>query len=229
MKENCENGFIYNPENRSYRECPIHKKIRERQEAVRTLQVELPKKFWNKSFKNFETTNKELKEFKETAIKYAKAKAWNNGSSLFINGNYGTGKTHIAAAITRQAIYQGQSVLFLTGSRLTGTIEEIRDKFKKMKNLDLIILDDLGEEIKNKIILNEIFSLINHRYEAEKGFIITTNKSPEEFESQLIGGRTFDRIYERSLIITLEETKSMRKQKREKYLEWLNEVKHEDK
>ncbi|WP_273229083.1 ATP-binding protein [Kosmotoga pacifica] len=182
----------------------------------------IPKKFWDKNFDNYIPVSEDTKTALEVCRKYSSAKAWRTGSNLIILGTYGIGKTHLAAAIVRFAITQGDNAVLVTAPSLaSGSIEDIRERFKHIRNVELIVIDDFSNEAEHKLVAGEIFELINYRYEAECGLVITSNLTPSNLKEAL-GDRVFDRILERTLILHIKDVDSYRKRKREKYLEWMD-------
>jgi DNA replication protein DnaC len=77
-----------------------------------------------------------------------------SGDGLYIEGTNGTGKTHLAAAIGLQLIEQGIPVVCKTSSDMLGDIKKAFDGgeaseyevLKAYKDVDLLIIDDLGKE-----------------------------------------------------------------------------------
>lgn len=173
----------------------------------------IPKKFWDRTFENFEPRSEDLAIALSIAIKYTEKQAWERGANLIFLGPYGTGKTHLAAAITRSAITQGSTAAFITAPR-------IQINFDAIKDVDLITIDDVTNEANDQDALKKLFFLINYRYEAEKGLVITSNLSLEMFK-KLMGERIFDRLYERTTFVVIKDVGSYRKIKREQYLDWL--------
>lgn len=216
-------GWLFT-QNGSYKnvyKCPKYEKYEKQSEIINKLKYTMPKQFWSKNFSNFKTVTPELKEMRDTALIYARKKAWTKGSCLGLFGNYGVGKTHIAASVAREAAKTG-SIAFITASAISGTFIEIREKFEVLKKAELLILDDISFEVENSFIIQELFSLINFLYESEKGFVFTTNLTVSNFEN-LIGGRIFDRLYERSFFLELKDTESYREEKRNDYIDWIKE------
>jgi DNA replication protein DnaC len=183
----------------------------------------VPKKFWDKTFNNYIGLSKDTKLALNISKKYAKANAWNTGSNLIILGSYGTGKTHLAASIVRYAISKGQNAVLVTAPSLaSGSIDDIRERFRHIPNIDLIAIDDFSNESEHKMVAREIFDLLNYRYEAERGIVLTSNLTPKDLRESL-GDRVFDRVLERTLILHIKDIGSYRKTKREKYLEWVED------
>src|SRR5919107_1470016 len=54
-------------------------------------------------------------------------------------------------------------------------------------------LDDLGAEKRSDWVLEQLYALVNERYEAQRSIMITTNLQHEELEEQ-IGPRTVSRL-----------------------------------
>ena len=102
-------------------------------------------------------------------------------NSLLILGGVGSGKTHLAAAISNTLIDRGIPVLFNTYSE---HLERIREEYDKtgqkkhlsmMKNTPMLVLDDIGKERKNSWTQQILFDVVNYRYEHLLPIIITTN------------------------------------------------------
>lgn len=103
---------------------------------------------------------------------------------LLFEGSYGTGKTHLAAAIGNIRLQLGDAVLFITVPDLLdhlraayGPTSEMGydETFERVRNADLLILDDLGVENPSAWAQEKLFQLLNHRYSHEMPTVITTN------------------------------------------------------
>jgi DNA replication protein DnaC len=69
------------------------------------------------------------------------------------------------------------------------------DFMDKLTAVDLLHLDDLGAETKTDWVLEQLYSIVNARYEAEQAIVATTNLMPDELSDQL-GARTVSRLVE---------------------------------
>jgi len=127
-------------------------------------------------------------------------------------GSYGTGKTHLAVAILHELIERDINGLFVTVPEL---LNEIRKDFnvdkeskksellESIKTAEFLILDDLGAEKTSDWVREQLFMIINARYENMLPTIITTNikllpandKDIDNLESK-VGARTVSRIIE---------------------------------
>ena len=132
--------------------------------------------------------------------------------NLILLGPPGVGKTHLAIGLGIEAINQGYKVIFTTMGELIQTLktEEITRKsqtrMKRIRNADLLIIDDLMFMAMNQNEANLFFHLINDLYNTSS-IILTSNKAPKEW-GELLGDPAIttailDRIMHRVEIIHL--------------------------
>src|SRR5690625_3691913 len=132
--------------------------------------------------------------------------------NLILLGPPGVGKTHLAIGLGIKAINQGYKVIFTTMGELVHTLktEDITRKsqtrIKRIRNADLIIIDDLMFMAMNQNEANLFFHLINELYNTTS-IILTSNKAPKEW-GELLGDPAIttailDRIMHRVEIIHL--------------------------
>lgn len=139
---------------------------------------------------------------------------------LMYSGNVGSGKTHLAAAITNTLRTVGIDVLFavvpdlLDEMRYSYKSDEINesDIMDSAKNAKVLILDDLGAHNYTEWSRNKLFSIINHRLTHYLPTVITTNLGMPDLEEYL-GERTTSRIIELCKIGRLNVQKDIRFQK----------------
>jgi DNA replication protein DnaC len=126
------------------------------------------------------------------------------GRGLWFAGDIGTGKTTLAMIVSRAALDCGRSVAIYSVPRL---LAEIRATFEadsegsyvdfldRLAAVDLLHLDDVGAERSNAWVLEQLYAIVNARYEDERSMVITTNLEHDEVEAQ-IGKRTVSRLKE---------------------------------
>lgn len=113
--------------------------------------------------------------------------------SIYMHGATGLGKTHLALAIARSAVQKGCGVIYSSAPNLFSSFE--REKFNRRTSsdiyteqdaieTDLLIIDDLGAEFSTLYTVSAIYNVINSRLLSGKPTIITTNLTPQEFESK---------------------------------------------
>lgn len=168
----------------------------------------LVKGIQNKTFANFIAKTDEEKRVLCKCQEFVKKKPFLNGQGLALLGTYGVGKTHLSAAIYSE-ISKTNTVMFVSPACIKGSFEEIQEYFDLMKEPDLLIIDDLGNEINNQFFIKEFYKLIDYRYIYKKGIILNTNLSVDGLIA-LLGDRTIDRLREMVLFFIFKTTQSKR-------------------
>lgn len=158
-------------------------------------------RFSNRTFGNFDT-RRDPSAYKSCLAYSNRENLFNdNRNSLLIMGGYGSGKTHLAAAIANDLIDRGIPVLFGT---FADHLEHIREEFDKtgqrrylsmMKNTSMLVLDDVGKEKQTDWTKEIMFNVINYRYEHKLPFILTTNLNENQLGNHL-GGAVYSRMCE---------------------------------
>lgn len=112
---------------------------------------------------------------------------------LFIQGGYGSGKTHLATAIANYVVDMGIPTLFLTVPDLLDTLrfsyESINttyeERFEEIRNAGLLILDDFGTQNATDWAREKLFQIINFRYINRLPLVVTSNISTKDIESRI--------------------------------------------
>jgi DNA replication protein DnaC len=125
-----------------------------------------------------------------------------SGRGLWIQGDVGTGKTTLAMLVSKAALDAGRSVAIYSLPRLLNLLRESMDSdgglldfLDRLTAVDLLHLDDLGAENRTDWVLEQLYSIVNARYEAERAIVATTNLMPDEL-SERLGPRTVSRLVE---------------------------------
>jgi DNA replication protein DnaC len=127
----------------------------------------------------------------------------NEGRGLWLFGDTGTGKTTLAMLISKAALEAGRSVAIYSLPKLLARIRRTYDSepgrdsylsfFERLTSVDLLHIDDLGAEKRSDWVLEQLYALVNERYETQRSVLITTNLKHPELEEQ-IGPRTVSRL-----------------------------------
>jgi DNA replication protein DnaC len=124
------------------------------------------------------------------------------GRGLWIQGDVGTGKTSLAMMVSKSALEAGRSVAIYSLPRLLNLLRDsidssggLLDFIDRLAGVDLLHIDDLGAENQTDWVLEQLYSIVNTRYEAERAIVATTNLMPDELDGRL-GARTVSRLVE---------------------------------
>jgi DNA replication protein DnaC len=136
--------------------------------------------FHDKTFEAFDSSLPGLREAYDIARHYAEDPlGW-----LVLRGGYGCGKTHLAAAIAHVAQQRDVAVIFAIVpdllDHLRATFAPSSDMpydalFDKVRESELLVLDDFGAENSTAWATEKLFQLINYRYNYRMPTVITTN------------------------------------------------------
>ena len=130
-----------------------------------------------------------LQAAREMAENFArKPQGW-----LLLEGGYGCGKTHLAAAIANFAVSMGTPTLFITVPDLLDTLRfaysdpetTFEARFEEVRNADLLVLDDFGTQNATGWAQEKLFQIMNYRYINKLPTVITTNLMLDEIESRI--------------------------------------------
>ena len=129
-----------------------------------------------------------------------------NGRGLWFMGDVGTGKTTLAMLVSKEALRRGCQVAIYSVPRLLAEIRDTYDAgggersyadfFAQLVAVDLLHLDDLGAERQTEWVLEQLYALVNERYEQERSIVVTTNLIETQALEQQIGRRTVSRLME---------------------------------
>lgn len=161
----------------------------------------LGKRFAQRRFETFQVTA-------ETKPAYDACMAFcdnfsEDSKGIRLVGNYGCGKTHLTAAIIHRLAERGIGGIFVVVPELLRAIRrgfnqanEDSDRLVKLtEEAPLLVLDDLGAEKPSDWVREQLYVIINRRYENMLPTIITTNCSMQELVDR-VGQRTVSRIIE---------------------------------
>lgn len=175
-----------------------------------------------------ESTDKELlKKVKKYVEQFEKMKEENIG--LIIYGGVGTGKTYITCsivnAIIEKYLYECKVMNFsqILNELQNGGFNLNRNEYiDSLTRKTLLVIDDFGIERDTEYALEQIYNVINARYQKQKPTIITTNLDYKDLEKEVPYNLMLSRIYSRiiEMGVPLKITgKDRRKEKRKLKIE----------
>ena len=177
---------------------------------ARALEARIPKRFRSISFEHsdviemqrrFPTQVREIRAFVSDIDANLDA-----GRSLWLTGSFGTGKTALAMIVSKAAIDAGRTVAIYSCPRLLSVIREsidqparggsaggVLDFLDRLAAADLLHIDDLGAEHRTDWVLEQLYTIINSRYEDQRSTIVTSNLERDALAEQL-GERIVSRL-----------------------------------
>ena len=114
---------------------------------------------------------------------------------MLLRGKYGCGKTHLAVAIANHRLQMhGEQVYFITAPDLLDLLRAtfsaraeptLDETFQLIRDIPLLILDDLGAENPSPWAKEKLFQLLNHRHVERLPTVITTDADLDELDPRL--------------------------------------------
>jgi DNA replication protein DnaC len=113
---------------------------------------------------------------------------------LILMGEFGCGKTHLAAAIANTRRAMGEPALFVVVPDLLDHLRatfsptsqaRFDRRFEEVRRAPLLVLDDLGTESASPWAREKLYQLFNYRYVTRLPTVITTSQHPDKWDPRL--------------------------------------------
>jgi DNA replication protein DnaC len=196
-------GFLFQEETNTAYDC----RCRPQQVALakaRSLSAVIPRRYRDVAFERPPVTDMDptivvaTRRFAQTIDEKLDA-----GRGLWFMGPVGTGKTTLAMLVSQAALRAGRSVAIYSLPRLLNEIRETHRSDRshvvlldRLTAVDLLHIDDVGAERTTDWVLEELYSIVNARYEDQRSIVITTNILDREALCEQITERTVSRLTE---------------------------------
>jgi DNA replication protein DnaC len=183
------------------------RELKARKEALRlqeALQAAgLKKRELEYSFEGFLPLDEMKREALATARRFASSrKLAEAGATLIFHGSLGTGKTHLAAAITRQLVSRRVRCRYATASEV---YREYRNTFRKesreteieclerLSTYEVLILDEIGLQGGSDAEIRVFSEIVDNRHRNKVSTVLCSNMSLSGIAG-FLGARTWSRI-----------------------------------
>ena len=177
----------------SCRQTKVNQQAQERLFRLSNLQA-----FSHMTLENFKTEGRlGLGDQQVSSLQIAHNQAThfsqNPSGWLLLMGTFGCGKTHLAAAIANKVLELGIPTLFLTVPDLLDWLRysygsqegSFEERFEEIRNIRLLVLDDLGTQNTTPWAEEKLYQILNHRYTHHLPTVITTNQAMIEIEGRI--------------------------------------------
>lgn len=192
---------------------------RERVGQTRLADANIPKRYLHCTIDNFTAYNESLERAVMKARRLVDAFPA-AGIGLFLEGQPGVGKTHLAVAVLKQVIEAtGARGLFFDTRELLRLIRSTYDPsirttevevLRPVLHVDLLVLDDLGAEKTSEWVDETMNLIVNTRYSERRLTLFTSNYPdiPDDTDPNAllfrIGARMRSRLHEMCEFVVLD-------------------------
>jgi len=230
IEENGDSFAILNPR--------YKRKILEKKYNILLKKSNIPEFYWNVDFKHYkgENSKENLKKVIYYAQNFENEKF--NHTHLYLFGSQSCQKTACGINILKEAIHRGKECYFVLGGILIDKLmkiqgytinEEIESYINKLKNADMILLDDLFDEKKNlywsknsDLVITAWDMFLREVVSSSTKIIITSNIPIEAIKEKF--GESLYHLIDRNFL-ALSFYDNIKNEKKRKYENLFNEIK----
>ena len=152
-------------------------------------------KYKNMTFSTWECDDEDKKDYrtfsKTVALRWAEKEPC---PFLYISGEYGCGKTHLAVALAQKLYEEGAwDIEFVTLKRLSQEFHnaigskntDVMDIFHQYVEAEYVFIDDYNPSSISKWSFDEVFSILDHRMSYALKTVITSNLTIEKLNKRM--------------------------------------------
>lgn len=201
--------------------CVCRTSDKAKQARARLYAMSGLERFTHLTFDNFRSSGNPkakytITQIEKDSLEFAKSlcedfarelKGW-----ILLEGSYGCGKSHLAAAIANEAVNRGVPTLFITVPDLLDSLRfaynspetTFEARFNDIRDADLLVMDDFGTQNATGWAQEKLFQIFNYRYINRLPTVITTNQILDEVESRIRSRLQDEELVRHIRILTLD-------------------------
>ena len=204
-------GFLYDEVARVARPCSCRPARLARKRAA-ALEGRIPKRYREVSLErepliSIERANPHVVRAVRQYVRSI-GEQLDEGRGLWFTGDVGTGKTTLAMLISKAAMEADRTVAIYSLPRLLALLRDtyqddaqysLNELIDRLSAVDLLHVDDVGAEQTSPWVLEQLYTIVNTRYEDGRAILLTTNlvtQAGDDALKEQIGERTVSRLYE---------------------------------
>lgn len=177
------------------------RKVREHADTVDRLRQDAfsGKRMYDWKFENSHADVKQIEVAKKYVDTWLEMEQRNQG--LLFVGDVGRGKSFTAACIVNAVIELEVRAKMINIATIINDLqslggEERSNYIEKLCRYRLLVFDDLGAERGTEFAREQVYNVVNARWESGRPFIVTTNLTLQEMqnEEQMVLKRIYDRV-----------------------------------
>src|SRR4051794_16804706 len=190
-------GFLFDEATRTARPCSCRPARLARRRAS-AVAGRLPKRFREVGFDREPVVSIEQRapHVVREVRRYCRDIAANldEGRGIWFTGDVGTGKTTLAMLVSKLAMEADRTVAIYSLPRLLGMLRDTYDDdahfslnelIDRLCAVDLLHVDDVGAEQTSPWVLEQLYTIVNTRYEEGQAVMLTTNLGEEDLREQI--------------------------------------------
>lgn len=173
-------------------------------EKIERYKKQAPARYWNESIDTFKTDTEERRKMAETARNFVYSVKGGQFRTLVFLGTVGTGKTHLACGIVREAggLYRLSPAIVeeLRRAKSFSSKDTEADILNDYGRTPLLVIDEIGRGVATAEEQYMLYQIINERYNRRKPTILISNQTKKDFLNY-VGIAAADRLTESAQVV----------------------------
>ena len=181
-----------------------HERRQAEKERTERYRRTAPERYWSESLDTYRADTDERRKMADTARKFSQVVKCGQFRTLVFLGAVGTGKTHLACGIVREAggLYRLSPAIVeeIRRAKSFNSRETEADILDGYGRASLLVIDEIGRGVAASEEQYMLYQIINERYNRRKPTVLISNQSKQDFLSY-VGIAAADRLTESAQVV----------------------------